>query len=94
MKSTLQAGTANNDINAVKALGKFSDGAMVGTYLTDGDAWFVTTDCPDGLKSFQRVGYAFSTDDDFDTTNAKFKGRERYSCGWTDWRALYGSDGA
>jgi hypothetical protein len=93
IKSSLQSGTANNDINAVKTLGKLSDGAMVGTYLTDTDAWFVTTNAPDGLKSFQRIGYAFTTDNDFDTTNAKFKGRERYSCGWSDFLGVFGSEG-
>jgi hypothetical protein len=67
---------------------------MTVPYLTDADAWFVTTDAPNSLTSFQRKAYNFAQDNDFDTSNAKAKGSERYSCGWTDPRGLFGSPGA
>lgn len=90
LESTGQSGTANNDINAVR--GEVS--VVVNNYLTDPDAWFVTTDAPNGLMSFQRKAFEFDKENDFDTMNAKAKGYERYSCGWTDWRAIVGSAGA
>jgi hypothetical protein len=90
LNSTLQNDTANNAINAVKGV---LDGIVVGTYLTDSDAWFVTTNAPAGLTSFKRAGYTFTTDNDFDTDNAKAKGYERYVPGWTDWRGVYGTSG-
>lgn len=90
LNSVGQSGTANNDINAVR--GKVS--VVVNHYLTDADAWFVTTNAPNGLISFQRKAFEFSQDNDFDTMNAKAKGYERYSCGFTDWRGVYGSLGA
>lgn len=91
LESTGQVGTANNDINAVRSMGLQ---VVVNHYLTDADAWFVQTNCPDGLMSFQRTAYEFDKDNDFDTMNAKAKGYERYSVGWTDPRGLYGSEGA
>jgi len=90
LNSTNQSGTANNDINAVR--GKVS--VVVNHYLTDPDAWFVTTNAPNGLMSFQREAFEFSQDNDFDTKNAKAMGYERYSCGWTDWRSIVGTQGA
>lgn len=94
MKSTLQSGTANNDINAIKSMGLFKGGIIVNHYLTDTDAWFITTDSPDGLKSFNREDVEFGKDNDFDTDNAKAKAYMRFSTGWTDPRGLYGSPGA
>jgi hypothetical protein len=94
LKSTGQNDTANNAINAMKALGIFPDGAKVNHYLTDTDAFFIRTNAPEGLKLFQREEAAFAQDGDFDTSNLKYKGYERYSTGWTDPRALYGSPGA
>lgn len=94
LKSTLQSGTANNDINALRAMGAFPDGVKVNHYLTDTDAWFVRTDVPEGMKLFQREEATFKQDGDFDTDNLKYKAYERYSFGWTDPRALYGSPGA
>ena len=61
---------------------------------TDPDAWFITTNADAGLTSFKREGYSFTTDNDFDTENAKAKGYERYASGWTDWRGCYGTAGA
>lgn len=94
LKSQLQNDTANNAINAMRSMGLFTDGAKVNHYLTDNDAWFVRTNAPNGLKYFSRVAPEFAQDNDFDTSNLKYKGYERYSMGWTDWRSLYGSPGA
>lgn len=93
LKSQLQNDTANNAINAVRALGLFPEGVKVNHYLTDTDAWFVRTNAPQGMKMFQRVEAEFAQDGDFDTSNLKYKAYERYSVGWSDWRALYGSLG-
>lgn len=89
-----RVGTSDNDINALYRMGKFPGGIVVNHYLTDTDAWFLRTNAPDGLKLFQRRAMQFATDNDFDTENAKYKATERYSVGWTDPRALYGSPGA
>lgn len=94
LKSTGQSGTANNDINALRSMGVFSGGVVVNPYLTDPDAFFIRTNVPQGMKMFQRVKAEFAQDGDFDTGNLKYKGYERYSVGWTDPRALYGSPGA
>jgi hypothetical protein len=93
LHSTLQNDTATNAVNAVKSRGLLPGGYMVGTYLTDADAWFITTNVDAGLTSFKRQGYEFTTDNDFDTENAKSKGYERYVPGWTDWRGVYGTSG-
>jgi len=53
LKSTLQNDTANNAINALKSTGMFSGGVKVNHYLTDTDAWFIRTNCPDGMKVLQ-----------------------------------------
>lgn len=94
LKSTLQNDTANNAINALKMTGMFSGGAKVNHYLTDPDAWFIRTNCPDGMKYMNRVDTEFGMDNDFDTTNAKFRARFRCSFGVTDPRGVYGSAGA
>jgi hypothetical protein len=87
LQSTGQVGTANNDINAIKAAGLFPGGAVVNHYLTDADAFFIRTNAQDGLKLFQREAADFAQDGDFDTFNLKYKAYERYS-GWTDPRSL------
>jgi hypothetical protein len=74
-------------------MGLFRD-VVVNHYLTDTDAWFIRTDVQDGMKYFERDGDEFTTDDDFDTENAKFKARARYAVGWTDARGIWGSPGA
>lgn len=94
LKSTLQSGTANNDLNVLKATNALPGGIVVNHYLTDADAWFVKTDAPRGLMHFSRISAEMSQDNDFDTENAKAKCYERYSAGWTDFRGLYGSQGA
>ncbi len=94
LESVGQSGTANNDINAIKASKKFPNGIAVNHYLTDVDAWFIKTNCPDGLKYMERRADAFGTENDFDTENAKFKATFRGSFGWSDPRGLFGSAGA
>jgi hypothetical protein len=94
LMSPLRAGSSDNDINALKSTGKFPGGVMINHYLTDTDAWFIRTNCPDGLKYMERVADAFSEDNDFDTNNLKYKARGRYSFGCTDPRGIYGSPGA
>lgn len=93
LKSQYRVGTANNDINALMSMGKFPEGVKVNHYLTSTTAWFVRTNAPDGMKHFVRWEPTFAEDNDFDTSNAKFKAEYRDSFGWTDPRALYGSAG-
>jgi len=94
LQSDLQNDTANNAINAIKNNGYLPGGSHVMRRLTDSDAWFVTTDVPDGLKMFQRSPMKKGMEGDFETGNVRYKVRERYSFGWTDWRGLFGSEGA
>lgn len=91
LKSEFQPGNANNDINAVKLVGLKP---VLNHYLSDADAWFVITDCPNGLTMFDRKALEFTTDNDFDTDNAKAKAYMRFSTGWTDFRGVYGTPGA
>ena len=92
MKTEYEVGTANNTVNIVRS--RFPGGVFVSHYLTDVDAWFIKTDAPDGMKYWTRRDDAFTTDNDFDTDNAKFKATARYSFGWSDPRGIYGSPGA
>lgn len=94
LKTSLRVGTNNNDISAMVSMGVFPGGYAVNHYLTDTDAWFVKTDVPDGLKHFVRVAMKTGTEGDFDTGNFKYKARERYSFGWTDPLAIWGTPGA
>lgn len=94
LKSVGQSGSANNDINALRAMGAFPDGVKVNHFFTDTDAFFIRTDVNEGLKLFQRNAVEFKQDGDFDTDNLKYKGSERYSTGWSDPRGLYGTPGA
>lgn len=94
VKSNLQSGTANNDLNAMRSMGMLPDGVMVWRYLTDTDAWFIKTDASDSLRLFNRRALEFAKDSDFDTDNFKHKATERYIGGWTDWRGVFGSPGA
>jgi hypothetical protein len=89
-----RVGTADNDINALKTNGSIPDGYRVNHYLTDNDAWFLTTDIPNGMKHFVRVALSTSMDGDFDTGNVRYKSRERYSFGVSDPLGIYGSQGA
>src|SRR3990167_1475533 len=78
LMSPYRPGVAENDVNALYTLGKFPSGVHVNHYFTDTDAWFIRTDCPDGMKHFQRRPLEFTIDNDFDTENAKYKFTERY----------------
>ncbi len=94
VKSVLQNDSPNNAINVLKATNVFPDGIKLNHFLTDTDAFFVRTNCPDGLKCFSRRPVRFAEDNDFDTANLKYKADERYAMGWTDPRGLYASSGA
>ena len=85
--------TNRNDINALKSMGLFSKGAYINHRFTDADAWFIRTNIEDGMKHFTRVGLQTGDEGDFDTGNYRYKARERYSFGWSDWRQVYGTTG-
>jgi hypothetical protein len=94
LETELRVGTNDNDINAIKNNGSIPEGYTVNHFLTDTDAWFLTTDVPNGLKHFVRTPLATSMDGDFDTGNVRYKARERYSFGWSDPLGAFGSPGA
>jgi len=94
LESQLRTGTADNDINAIKSGGYLPKGYHIMRRLTDSDAFFVQTDVPDGLKMFQRSPLKKGMEGDFETGNVRYKVRERYSFGATDWRGLFGTEGA
>jgi hypothetical protein len=94
LETDQRVGTADNDINALKNNGSIPGGYAVNHFLTDVDAWFLTTDVPNGLKHFVRAPMSNSMDGDFDTGNVRYKSRERYSFGWSDPLGMYGSAGA
>ena len=94
LETNLRVGTADNDINALKNNGSIPEGYTINHFLTDTNAWFLTTDVPNGLKHFVRVPLATSMDADFDTGNSRYKARERYSFGVSDPLGAYGSPGA
>jgi hypothetical protein len=94
MVSNLRVGTADNDTNAIRSMGLLPDGYTVNDFLTDPDAWFIKTDAPRGFLHFERVKLATGMEADFDTGNMRFKARERYSFGYSDPRAVFGSPGA
>ena len=89
-----RVGTSDNDINSIKNQGMIPDGYVVNHYLTDTDAFFLKTDCPDGFKYFERSPMQTALEGDFDTGNMRYKARERYSFGYSNFRAVYGSQGA
>ena len=89
-----RVGTSDNDINALKNMGMIPEGYTVNNFLTDTDAWFLLTDCPDGFKHFERSALSTSMEGDFDTGNVRFKARERYSFGFSNPRAVFASQGA
>jgi hypothetical protein len=94
LETELRVGTADNDINAIKNNGSISGGYTVNNFLTDTNAWFLTTDVPNGMKHFIRTPLSNSMDGDFDTGNVRYKSRERYSFGWSDPLGMFGSAGA
>ena len=94
LESPGRVGTADNDINAVRNMGLLPQGYAVNHFLTDTDAFFILTDCPDGFKHFERSPISTSMEGDFDTGNVRYKARERYSFGFSNPRAVFGSQGA
>ena len=94
LDTELRVATADNDINAIKQMGAIPEGYTVNHFLTDTNAWFLTTDVPNGLKHFVRTPLQNSMDGDFDTGNVRYKARERYSFGWSDPLGMWGSSGS
>ena len=94
LKTSGRVGTSDNDINALKNMGMLPEGYVVNHYLTDTDAFFIKTDAPNGLKHFVRSPMSTGMEGDFETGNVRYKARERYSFGFSDWRGIYGSPGA
>jgi hypothetical protein len=94
LETSLRVGTNDNDVNAIKNNGSIPEGYAINHWLTDPDAWFLTTDVPNGMKHFVRSPMQNSMDGDFDTGNVRYKARERYSFGWSDPLGMYGSQGA
>ena len=94
LETELRVGTADNDINAIKNNGSIPEGYTINHYLTDTNAWFLTTDVPNGMKHFVRTPLQNSMDGDFDTGNVRYKARERYSFGFSDPLGMFGSAGA
>jgi hypothetical protein len=94
LDTELRVATADNDINALKQMGAIPEGYTVNHFLTDTNAWFLTTDVPNGLKHFVRTPLQNSMDGDFDTGNVRYKARERYSFGWSDPLGMFGSSGS
>jgi hypothetical protein len=94
LETQLRVGTADNDINAIVNNGSIPEGYTVNNYLTEPNAWFLTTDVPNGMKHFVRTPLSNSMDGDFDTGNVRYKSRERYSFGFSDPLGMFGSPGA
>ena len=94
LETKLRVGTTDNDINAIENNGSIPEGYTINHFLTDNNAWFLTTDVPNGMKHFVRTPLQNSMDGDFDTGNVRYKARERYSFGYSDPLGMYGSPGA
>jgi hypothetical protein len=94
LETSLRVGTNDNDINALKNNGSIPEGYTINHWLTDTNAWFLTTDVPNGMKHFIRAALDTKMDGDFDTGNVRYKARERYSFGWSDPLGMFGSQGA
>jgi hypothetical protein len=94
LETELRVGTADNDINAIKNNGSIPEGYTVNNFLTDTNAWFLSTDVPNGMKHFVRTPMSTGMDGDFDTGNVRYKARERYSFGYSDPLGMFGSQGA
>ena len=93
-KTANRVGTSDNDINATKSMGMIPQGYVVNNFLTDTNAFFIKTDVPNGLKHFESAALKTAMEGDFDTGNMRYKARERYSFGASDWRGIYGSPGS
>ena len=94
MKSQGRTGTADNDINAIVSMGMVPQGYRVNNFLTDADSWYLITDVPNGMKYFERTPIKTAMEGDFDTGNVRYKARERYRFGVSDYRGIFGVQGA
>jgi len=94
LESEQRVSTADNDINAMRNNGTIPGGFAVNHWLTDPNAWFLTTDVPNGMKHFVRTKMTTGMDGDFDTGNVRYKARERYSFGVSDPLGIFGSPGS
>ena len=94
MKSQGRTQTADNDINAINSMGMIPQGYRVNNFLTDTDSWYIITDVPNGMKMFSRTPLSTSMEGDFDTGNVRYKARERYAFGASDFRGIFGCEGA
>ena len=94
MVSNLRVGTADNDVNALRSMGMLPQGYAVNDFLTDPDAFYIITDVPNGMKYFDRSPIKTAMEGDFDTGNVRYKARERYSFGVSDFRGIFASPGA
>ena len=94
MKTENRVGTADNDINAIRSMGMVPQGFVVNNFLTDTDAFYIITDVPNGMKYFERAPITTKMEGDFDTGNMRYKARERYSFGVSDFRGIFASEGA
>jgi hypothetical protein len=94
LASSARPGTADNDVNAIRSRSKIPGGMAINHRLVDPDAWFIITDCMDGLKHMVRINMQRGIEGDFETGNMRYKARERYSFGWSDYRGAFGSEGA
>ena len=94
MKSQGRVGTADNDVNAIVSMGMIPQGYRINNFLTDTDAFYILTDVPNGMKYFERAPIKTAMEGDFDTGNVRYKARERYSFGVSDFRGIFASPGA
>ena len=94
LKSQGRTATADNDINAVNSMGMIPQGYRVNHFLNDSDSWYIITDVPNGMKHFERTPLTTSMEGDFDTGNVRYKARERYVFGASDYRGIFGVEGA
>ena len=94
MKSAGRTGSADNDVTAVASMGMIPQGYRVNNFLTDTDAFYIITDVPNGMKYFERAPIKTAMEGDFDTGNVRYKARERYSFGVSDFRGIFASPGA
>ena len=94
MKSAGRVGTADNDVNSIASMGMIPQGYRVNNFLTDTDAFYIITDVPNGMKYFERSPIKTAMEGDFDTGNVRYKARDRYSFGVSDFRGIFGVEGA
>ena len=94
MKSQGRTATADNDLNAIASMGMLPQGYRINNFLTDTDSFYIITDVPNGMKMFTRTPLTTAMEGDFDTGNVRYKARERYSFGVSDFRGIFGVEGA